>query len=253
MGGRDLRRQTLEVVYVSRTSREPRRRNMLLRVVPGFAWTDSWHFVTASIVGWVSLLAMIAMSIILQTYLSLAFLLLMPATGSVVCILYGITPRRLLINSASSFNRMVLVAENTNATNWTIFYGESTILNSLLNRLLEPQGLVIGPTLTAIFRKVLRILIASQPVGARTGRCRVQGLERILYILLGRLLHLRTRLRDPIQEGSQRLADIPRRPSHSALSDHAQLSEGASQHSPGAQPRHVFSAPRRSARRPNQA
>ncbi|KAK3363968.1 hypothetical protein B0T25DRAFT_562945 [Lasiosphaeria hispida] len=140
MGGRDLRRQTLEVVYVSRKSREPRRRNMLLRVVPGFAWTDSWHFVTASIVGWVSLLAMIAMSIILQTYLSLAFLLLMPATGSVVCILYGITPRRLLINSASSFNRMVLVAENTNATNWTIFYGESTILNSLLNRLLEPQA-----------------------------------------------------------------------------------------------------------------
>jgi hypothetical protein len=105
---------------------------------------------------------MIAMSVILETYISLAFLILMPMTGTVVMLLYGINPRRLLINSASQFNRLVLVTQHENAMDWTIFYGESTIVNCLLNWPLEPVGPKKRATHTVALRMILRVFIVGQ-------------------------------------------------------------------------------------------
>lgn len=83
------------------------------------------------------MLGTVIMSGILQCYLSLMFLIVVPATGIVIFFLYGSTPR-LLDESGSGYNRLVVVAEHMNAADWTVFYGENTIINSFLNRPLEP-------------------------------------------------------------------------------------------------------------------
>ncbi|KAI1371119.1 hypothetical protein F4677DRAFT_436394 [Hypoxylon crocopeplum] len=163
MNGDDLRLQNLEIVHVSRLQNHTRHQlspSWLRRVFVQSPWLSSVHYLAVSIFGWVILLAMIVMSIILQTYLSLAFLILMPLTGIVVLALYGINPRGLLVDSSSDFNRLILVAEHENTMNWTVFYGESTVLNSLLNRPLKPLGR--QPTHTALLRIVLRIFILGQ-------------------------------------------------------------------------------------------
>lgn len=105
---------------------------------------------------------MIVMSAILQTYLSLAFLVLMPITGGVISALHESNPRGLLVQKPSMWNRLILVAEHENTADWTVFYGESTIINSLLNRPLKALGPVQQPTSSAILRMVLRVCIIGQ-------------------------------------------------------------------------------------------
>jgi hypothetical protein len=101
MKGDDLRIQNLEIIHVSRLQARNQRH-------PSSSWhamrTSSRRFGTTSAIGWVTLLAMIAMSVILQTYISLTFLILMPVTGSVVFVLYGINPWHLFVNKVSDFN-----------------------------------------------------------------------------------------------------------------------------------------------------
>jgi hypothetical protein len=117
MKGDDLRFQNLEIIHVSRLqARNQRQPPSSCHAMRTFPWMSSWRFVTTSAIGWVTLLAMIAMSVILQTYISLTFLILMPVTGSVVFVLYGINPRHLLVNKASDFNRLILVTEHVNST-----------------------------------------------------------------------------------------------------------------------------------------
>ncbi|RHZ67142.1 uncharacterized protein CDV56_107392 [Aspergillus thermomutatus] len=112
--------------------------------------------------GWVLLAGMIIMSGILQCYLSLAFLVAIPATGLVVSVLFGSRPRRLLVDGHSSYNRLVLVTKHMNHMDWTVFYGESTIVNSLLNRPLEHTGATVPPLAASWLRVMLRILILGQ-------------------------------------------------------------------------------------------
>ncbi len=162
MKGDDLRLQNLEVVHVFRYHARRSRSPWVRRISAVFPWVSSWRFLTRSAIGWVVWAAMITMSVILETYISLAFLVLMPMTGSVVVLLYGINPRRLLVNGASQFNRLILVTEHENAVDWTIFYGESTIVNSLLNRPLEPVGPKKHATHTAALRMILRVFIMGQ-------------------------------------------------------------------------------------------
>jgi len=169
MKGRDLRLQELDIIHVmrsgtesSRTTRYPWLRNLFLD-----PWRlYSFRYLATSLVGWATLLAAIAMSAVLQTYIALAFLVAIPFTGVVVYVLYGSTPRGLLVSTGASgtkHDRLVLVAEHLNATHWTALYGDSILLNSLLNRPLEPRGPSVStPTTRTLFRTVLRILILSQ-------------------------------------------------------------------------------------------
>ncbi|KAI3324924.1 hypothetical protein HD806DRAFT_459472 [Xylariaceae sp. AK1471] len=160
MKGDDLRLQNLEIIHVSRLQPHQRRetpsswpRRILLRAT---------RIRLAYICGWIVLLAMIVMSGILQTWLSLAFLVLMPITGGVVFALHGSNPRRLLVEKPTRWNRLILVAEHENTTDWVAFYGETTILNSLLNRPLKPLGSEDMSALTTILRMILRVLILGQ-------------------------------------------------------------------------------------------
>lgn len=166
MSEEDLRIQNLEIIYVSRARKEEDRtlpshsrlRRIILEPWLAFSYT---HLLISGI-GWIMLLGMIILSGIFQCYLSIAFLILIPVTGTVLLCLYGSTPRRLLKNNESEYNRLIIVAKHMNAMDWTIYYGESTILNSLLNKPLEPVGSQISGFALASLRMALRILIVGQ-------------------------------------------------------------------------------------------
>ncbi|KAI1503891.1 hypothetical protein F5X99DRAFT_79268 [Biscogniauxia marginata] len=160
MKGDDLRLQNLEIIHVSRL--QPHQRHETPSSWPRRILLRYTRMRLAHIGGWIVLLAMVVMSGILQTWLSLAFLILMPITGSVVLLLHGSNPRRLLVEKPTRWNRLVLVAEHENTTDWIAFYGEATIINSLLNRPLQPLGSEERSALTIVLRMILRVLILGQ-------------------------------------------------------------------------------------------
>jgi hypothetical protein len=87
------------------------------------------------------LLSIITISSILQCYLALAFLVIIPLTSSIIFSIYRSRPRGLLLLDSSSYNCLILVAKHINTIDWIVFFGESIIVNSLLNRPLELKGL----------------------------------------------------------------------------------------------------------------
>lgn len=163
--GADLRIQNLEVVYVSRRnhnvksgSSRPLWRQVLV---------DPWRitsplYLATTLLGWILFIGSVIMSAFFQTWISFAFLLLIPVTGMVVFCLYGSQPRRLLVEKKSEYIRLLLVTEHMNSADWLVIYGESTIVNSLLNRPLEPDGLSLSPAMTMVFRFLLRLMILGQ-------------------------------------------------------------------------------------------
>ncbi|KAI1162796.1 hypothetical protein F5B18DRAFT_622177 [Nemania serpens] len=156
----ECRLQNLEIIDVSRL--QPSLRPKTSSSWPSRILLRSTRMRWAHMCGWVVLLGVVVMSGILRTWLSLAFFVLMPITGATVLALHGSNPRRLLIDKPTKYNRLILVAEHENTTNWVAFYGETTILNSLLNRPLKPLGSQERPALAAGLRMVLRALILGQ-------------------------------------------------------------------------------------------
>jgi hypothetical protein len=171
MNDEDLRFQQLEVIHVTRikanykdkTIKSAARTLMWQRFLPDHWSAHSSKFWIVSFAGWVTLGAIVVATILLRLYIATAFLALMPATGFIVYAMYGTRPRRLLVNDASAYNRLVVVAEHMNSTHWTIVYGESTLVNSLLNRPLEPinpKG--ASPKLHGNLQFLLSVLILGQ-------------------------------------------------------------------------------------------
>lgn len=124
----DKRPQRLQVVHVSRRAQSN-------TTVKRHART----FYAASLAGWVVLAGLLVLAIIMQCWLTLAFLIDVPLTGLIVFYLRSGNPRVLRVDHGSDFNRIVVATLHMNATNWMCFYGESTIVNSLLNRPLRRQ------------------------------------------------------------------------------------------------------------------
>lgn len=126
--------QNLDLIFISRAEGGlAKRRSLLLSAL-------SVRFVATSVLGWVLLCACIVATAIFRLYVATAFLLLMPVTGAVVHVIYGDYPRLLYGDSRSSFKRMCIATEHAHSVNWTVFHGESTLVNSLLNRPLSPAG-----------------------------------------------------------------------------------------------------------------
>jgi hypothetical protein len=123
------REQTLEVVHVERQPTQKRGRRPL-------------RLLLASLLGWILLAGLFVLTIIMQCYWALAFLLLMPLTGASITRIHVKGPRYLNIEKSSPFNRLVVVTQHVNETNWRVFYGESTVVNALLNTplLIDPPG-----------------------------------------------------------------------------------------------------------------
>ncbi|PYH74497.1 uncharacterized protein BO88DRAFT_409848 [Aspergillus vadensis CBS 113365] len=162
----ELRIQHLEIIHVQRfspnsTTQQPWPWSSLTRFSP--------RYITTSLLGYLSLICLITLAIFSKCYLAVAFLLLMPLSGAIVTLTHGDGPRRLLNSDAmtSPYNRLVIVAQNTNSSHWTIFYGESTLVNCLVNRPLEPDEThtllsSFSPLSTQLLKMLLRLLILAQ-------------------------------------------------------------------------------------------
>lgn len=160
----DLRTQNLEVVHIKR--RDPNvtsHSRLLWRQILINSFRDaSYLYLFTNFLGWILLISTVIMSAFFRTWISLAFLLLIPVTGIVVFCLYGSQPRRLLVEKESSYVRLLVVTEHMNSADWLVVYGESTLVNSLLNRPLEPYGPSLSPGMAAAFRLLLRLFILGQ-------------------------------------------------------------------------------------------
>ncbi|KAK2002784.1 hypothetical protein LX36DRAFT_651885 [Colletotrichum falcatum] len=114
----NVRVHTLEVIRVSRAAPSTTR-NVLLN-----AYTSA---------GWVLLAGLLAIGVLSESWLMTAFLVVVPLTGLVIRAIFGSSPRQLRISPPSDYNRLVVAASHMNETEWQVFYGESALVNSVLN------------------------------------------------------------------------------------------------------------------------
>lgn len=124
--------------------------------------SKSEHSITYQLTVWLGWLCWTGLTIISfgsRLYIAGVYLLLMPLTGLMVGYTHGGKPRQLLNERPSPFIRLVVATSSLNATKWLAFYGESSILNSLLNKPLVRNATypMRGP-----LKMLLRLLIASQ-------------------------------------------------------------------------------------------
>ncbi|KAI8949401.1 hypothetical protein F4801DRAFT_405696 [Xylaria longipes] len=145
---RERRRpQNLTVVHVTRADCTKRSRHYLA-------------LLGASAVGWILLLGLLVAAAILKCYISFTFLLAIPLTGSVIYSTRGGDRPTLKDTPGSNYNRLVIAALHMNETDWWAFYGETTVVNALLNLPLRVKRFS-GANHWA-FNIALRILVLGQ-------------------------------------------------------------------------------------------
>lgn len=144
----NYRVQNLEVVRVSRD--ESKGMGMAL-----------WYNITSAF-GWLLLLLLLIGACIMELWPMVSFLVLLPMTGAVIFALHGGSAHGLSSKHGSSFNRIVVVAQHMNETDWQVFYGESSLVNALLNVPLRQSPRVENENLRTILYAVLRVLILAQ-------------------------------------------------------------------------------------------
>lgn len=96
---------------------------------------------TVTALGWLFLLALVLTSLLGSLFIAASYLILMPFTGLAVIIRFGGQPRDLLgMDEPGNIDRMVVVTNSLNSSDWSAFYGPKDPVNGLLNRpLLEPE------------------------------------------------------------------------------------------------------------------
>lgn len=174
MQGTNERLQHLEVVRVTKLNSSglskrasPRRSYTNGGPFMGFL-LDSWRcestlrYVVVSTLGWLLMIASLTITIMLRYHLGAAFLASVCLTGLCVQLLHGCAPRRLLRGDPSGYDRMIVVSEYSNTRSWKVFYGDSSIINSLLNLPLRSDRLVRSPYCRRVLRMLLRGLILAQ-------------------------------------------------------------------------------------------
>ena len=119
----DVRRreQKLEIVHVKRPLKPKKRRPLIILRL-------------ASWLGWIFLTGLFVLTILMECYWALVFLVLMPLTGVAINRMHVKGPRKLKIGEPGKYNRLVVVTEHMNETFWRVFYGDSDVVNALLNK-----------------------------------------------------------------------------------------------------------------------
>ncbi|KAK2462364.1 hypothetical protein APHAL10511_005670 [Amanita phalloides] len=119
--------------------------------------------------GWVVWLAAVVFSILCACPIAFAYIALLAVTGLFVRTIFGHLPRLLSARNSKddSWRRAVVVTEHMNETEWTIFIGDSKLVDSLLNKPLlptKPNGLRKVATLegVSLLRLLLKLIIATQ-------------------------------------------------------------------------------------------
>ena len=81
----------------------------------------SRSYYTISIAGWVILFGTVVLSFVMRCYLAFGFLLVVALISNVIYLAYGSNPRPLLVDDASSYNRLVIAASHMNQIDWKVF------------------------------------------------------------------------------------------------------------------------------------
>lgn len=103
------------------------------------AWSASHQpsyggkYVMATIFGWAVWSLLIIFTVLTNCWITLAFLSVVVLAGITVVSIFGCQPRKPGERGSSAYNRLVLAAYHMNDTNWKVFFGESAVVNSLLN------------------------------------------------------------------------------------------------------------------------
>ena len=130
----DVRPHTVEIMTIAR-----REKNSSAETLSQFHHRpcisfQSRFYTLGSLVGWFFLLGLLTASTILQCYLVFAFLLDIQLFGLTIYLFhYPRLPRVLRASPASEYNRLVVGTAHMNSTSWTIYYGNSSLMHSLLN------------------------------------------------------------------------------------------------------------------------
>lgn len=119
---------------------------------------QSIRYCLVSTLGWSFWIALAILSFLAGLYIGATFLILMPLSGVLAFLTHGGEPRT-LDERASEFNRLVLAADSTNATDWWGFYGDSRELNSLLRTPLYRES---GLAVSWLVRLIMRFMILGQ-------------------------------------------------------------------------------------------
>ncbi|KAF3933770.1 hypothetical protein ABW19_dt0209707 [Dactylella cylindrospora] len=175
--------QELNIVHIYRVARDKQETRIPANdwsrfLLKDASWMFSRWYLATSTLGWVLLIILAVFCGLFEYYIALSFLLVTPAIGTVIFIMYGSRPRVLLeakrapanpllteeklLGPIPAYNRLVVVAEHMNATDWTVFYGESTMVNALLNKKLQTTRSGLGRRSRAVLRMALRILTLGQ-------------------------------------------------------------------------------------------
>ncbi|KAK1981456.1 hypothetical protein LZ30DRAFT_82095 [Colletotrichum cereale] len=97
-------------------------------------WRDfTFRYIVVSVLGWLLIACNIAAAFLLGYQIGAVFLICVCFSGTFVCFLHGNRPRSFLRNDPSNFPRIVITSQHANSTDWKVFYGDSRLLNSLLN------------------------------------------------------------------------------------------------------------------------
>jgi hypothetical protein len=178
MRNKDARVHQLEIVRVTKTSSSARSANngslpSIDRSLDTWRRHSTIRFVVVSGLGRVLMALFITAAIVLEFFWGAAFLTTVCLTGLVVHLLHGRQHRRLVHDSPSGMDRMIIVSEHASTTSWKAFYGDSATLKSLLSLPLKPEPSHSSPGFRRVLRGVLQLLILTQwatAVGAATRR-----------------------------------------------------------------------------------
>ncbi|CAI7638149.1 unnamed protein product [Penicillium bialowiezense] len=149
----DQRRQNLEFIHVLR----PTKSSELITETP-------FPLRMFSLGGWAVLMALAATAITCHCWMAVLYLAVVPATGMAVYRTRG-GPRKLrMLNPPKqderTYMRVVVTANHMNETDWRVFYGESIVVNRLLNWPLKTEA---HPNADHwLLRPFLRAMIISQ-------------------------------------------------------------------------------------------
>ena len=110
----DLRTQNLEVVYIKRRDLNITSRSHPLwdQILINSLRNALYLYLFTNFLSWILLICTVIMSAFFRTWISFAFLLLIPVTGIAVFCLYRSQPRRLLVEKESSYVRLLVVTEH---------------------------------------------------------------------------------------------------------------------------------------------
>lgn len=135
----------------------------LVRYLPGeLSSVKTLRFLMVSLVGWIVLFVCIILAVLLKCFTGVVFLILVPITGLFVFLLHGNRPRTPIRQGFGMSDRIIVVYDHPNSTNWKIFCGKGGVINSILNLPLKARRERLAPTLERPVRIALRVLIIGQ-------------------------------------------------------------------------------------------